>query len=225
LKILLSLIAKDLKRDLKRPASLVLYAALPVLMTGLIAVAFGARKESTPLPVIHVAVWDRDQDVASSILRFLLRQEDSTAKLMLHFVDDREQGLKLVEKQKVSALIIIPEHMTLDLVEDRPNTIELYENPAQQYLPKIVRQGLSLLTVGLSGVAEVLQAPLGDIQEMVNDDFYPDASAVAQVALLITETLKPYDTYLFPLLVNMQTVEVADYQVQANLTSNEEPAP
>lgn len=215
--LVLSLIGKDLKRDMKRPGTLVLYAALPLIMTGLIAAVFGARTKSTPLPVVHVAVWDRDQDVASAILRFLLRQEDDTAKLMLHFVDSRDEGLKLVEKQKVSAFIILPEDMTVDLVEDRPTAIELYENPAQQFLPKIVGQGVSLLTVGMSGVSELLQVPLGDIQQMVDDDVFPDVSAVAEVARIITETLRPYEAYLFPLLVNMQTVEVEDYQLQGTL--------
>ena len=225
MKTLLSLVLKDFKRDLKRPWSLVLFASLPVVMTALIAAIFGGRSGSATVPTIHVAVLDEDRDLLGGALRFLSTRGRAAQELQLHFVDDREEGLRLLEQRKASALVVLPEKMTENLVSGRATTIELYENPAEQYLPKVVRQEVSLLADGLSGVAEVLQNTLRDIWDILHADGFPTDAAVVQASLQCVQKLRRFETYLFPPLIEPETVPAAEYRLQATPASDNRPSP
>lgn len=222
---LLSLVLKDFRRDLKRPWSLVLFAALPVVMTALIAAIFGGRSGSAAPPIIHVAVLDDDRDLLGVALRFFSTRGQAAQATQLHFVSDRDQGLRLLEQRKASALVVLPEKMTENLVSGRATTIELYENPAEQYLPKIVRQEVTLLAEGLSGVAEVLQDTLRDIRDLFHADGLPTDEAVVRASLQCVQKLRRFETYLFPPLLQMETVPAAEYRLQAPPVADHAPAP
>lgn len=225
MKTLLLLVLKDFRRDLKRPWSLVLFALLPVVMTGLIAAIFGGRGGSAAVPTLHVAVLDEDRDLLGGALRFLSTRGRAAQEMQLHFVEDRDQGLRLLEQRKASALVVLPVNMTEDLLSGRATTVELYENPAEQYLPKIVRQEVSLLADGLSGVAEVLQDTLRDIRAMIRADGLPADAAVVQAALECVHKLRRFETYLFPPLIELETVPAAEYRLQATPVSKNGPPP
>jgi hypothetical protein len=214
LKTLLGLVLKDFKRDLKRPWSLALFAVLPVVMTALIAAIFGGRSGSAAPPTIHVAVLDEDHDLLGVALRFFSTRRRVAQATQLRFVADRDQGFRLLEERKASALVVLPEKMTENLVSGRAATIELYENPAEQYLPKIVRQEVTLLAEGLSGVAEVLQDTLRDIRDLFHADGLPTDEAVVRASLQCVQKLRRFETYLFPPLVQMETVPAAEYHLQ-----------
>jgi hypothetical protein len=211
LKTVFLLLLNDLKRDWKRPWSMLLLAALPLLMSVLIASVFGGHGRSGPMPTVHVAILDEDKDLLSRLLRSLPDQGDAAKYLRLHFVENREEGLRLVEKGKASALVVLPRNMTSHLLTGQSNSIELYENPAEQVLPKVVRQGVSLVALGLSGAAELLHEPLSDIREMILKDDLPAAGAVGEVASGSVEKLRGLRTYLFPPLVRFETVLAADF--------------
>jgi ABC-2 family transporter protein len=211
LKTILALLLNDLRRDWKRPWSMLLMAALPLVLSLLIASIFGGQGGSGPMPTLHVAILDQDKDLLTGMLRSLPSQGDAAQHLRLQFVENREEGLRLVEKSKVSALVVLPSHMTESLLKGETNTIELYENPAQQILPKVVRQGVSLLALGLSAASETLGDPLRDLRQMVRSNDFPIESAVTGVASSSFTKLRGLRTYLFPPLVQFKTVPAADF--------------
>lgn len=196
---------------------MLLLAALPLLLTLLIATVFGGGG-SGAMPVVQVAVLDQDKDMLTDMLRSLPAQGDAAKNLRLHFVETREEGLKLVERSKVSAFVVLPKNMTDHLLKGETNTLELYENPAQQILPKIVRQGVSLLALGLSGAAEILGDPLRDLRGMIKSNGFPAEAAVTGVASTSLQKLKGIRTYVFPPLVKFETVAAADF-VPMDLTN------
>jgi hypothetical protein len=215
LKTLLSLLLKDFKRDFKRPWSILLFASLPVIMTGIMALVFGGRRESVSVPTIHVAILDQDKDLLPHMLRYLAARDDAAEKLQLHFVENRDEGLHLLEKRKVSALVVLPEKMTERLLKGQVNAIELYENPADQYLPKVVRHGVSLLTVGLSSVAEVLQA---ESSGKPRADGSHNRLALVQASLRFLQTLRHS-------LIDFETVPPTEYRLQATNAPKVSPPP
>jgi len=223
LKTILRLVLNDLRRDWKHPWSMLLFAALPLVLSVLIALVFGGHGGSGPMPTVQVAILDQDKDLLSGMLRSLPAQGDAANHLRLRFVDSREEGLRLLEKSKVSALIVLPTNLTVNLLKGQTNTIELYENPAEQVLPKVVRQGVSLLALGLSGAAEVLREPLKDIRDMVRSNDFPAATAVGEVASASAQKLGNLRTYLFPPLVKFETVPAAEFQPYA--TKSTPPSP
>jgi hypothetical protein len=212
LKTVFRLLLNDLKRDWKRPWSMLLLAALPLALSALIAAVFGGKGGSGPIPTIHVAILDQDQDMLAGMLRSLPTQGEAARNLRLHFVENREEGVRLVERDKVSALVVLPTNMTANLLQGRTNSIVLYENPAQQVLPKVVRQGVSLLALGLSAAADTLGEPLRDMREMVRSNAYPSAAAVGEVASASVEKLGHLRGYVFPPLVRFENVPAADFR-------------
>lgn len=190
---------------------MLLLAALPLVLSLLIASVFGGKGGSGPMPTVHVAILDEDNDMLSRMLRSLPAQGEGANHLRLHFVDDREQGLKLVEKSQVSAFVVLPKELTENLLQGQTNAIELYENPAEQILPKVVREGVSLLALGLSGAAEMLGDPLRDIREMIRSNDFPAEVSVSGVASSSVAKLRGVRTYLFPPLVKFETVPAADF--------------
>ena len=215
MRTLLSLVRKDFKRDFKRPWSILLFASLPVIMTGIIALVFGGRRDSVSVPTIHVAVLDQDKDLLPHMLRYLVAQEDAAEKLQLHFVENRDEGLRLLEKRKVSAFVVLPDKMTERLLKGQFNAIELYENPAERYLPKVVRHGVSLLAVGLSGVAEVLQA---ESQGRPQAEGSHNRLALVQASLRFLQTLRHS-------LIELETVPPTEYKLQATNSPKDSPPP
>jgi hypothetical protein len=212
LKTILRLLVNDLKRDWKRPWAMLLLAALPLVLSALIALIFGGRGGSGPMPTVHVAILDQDKDMLTGMLRSLPTQGDAARNLRLHFVENREEGLRLVEKDQVSAFVVLPRKMTEKLLKGQTNSIELYENPAQQILPKVVRQGVSLLALGLSATADLLGEPLRDMREMIRSNSFPAAAVVGGVASTSVEKLGHLRGYVFPPLVEFETVPAAEFQ-------------
>jgi hypothetical protein len=214
LKIILSLVAKDFRRDWKRPWSVLLFSAMPLMMTALMAAVFGGQGASKSLPTLHVAVLDQDKDMLSGVLRSMPSQGDAAKQLRLHFVDNREEGVRLLEKRQASAFAILHAKMTEGLLDGLTNSIEFYENPAEQILPKVARQGVSLLAAGLSGAAEILREPLKDIRELVRKDEFPADIAVIGAATQSLQKLRNMKTYLFPPLIQFRTVAAADWSYE-----------
>jgi len=212
LKTILRLLANDLKRDWKRPWSMLLLAAMPLVLSLLISSVFGGKGGSGPMPTVHIALLDQDKDLLTGMLRSLPTQGDAARNLRLHFVENREEGLRLVEKSKVSALVVLPKDMTANLLKGQTKSIEIYENPAEQVLPKVVRQGVSLLALGLSAAAETLGEPLRDMRDLIRSNAFPASTAVADVASTAVEKLGHLRAYVFPPLVKFETVPAADFQ-------------
>jgi hypothetical protein len=211
LKTVLWLLRNDLRRDARQPWSMLLMAALPLVLCALIAAVFGGHGGSGPMPTVHVAILDEDQDLLARMLRSLPDQGDAAKHLRLQFVGSRDEGLRLVEERKVSALVVLPTNLTKNLLSGQTNSIEIYENPAEQVLPRVVRQGVSLLALGLSGVAEVLGEPLRDLRTMILSNDFPAEASVGAVASDSVRKARGLRTYLFPPLVQFETVPAADF--------------
>ena len=185
-------------------------------MTLLMASIFGGGKKSQTLPTVHVAVLDQDKDMLSKMLRSLPSQGDAAKQLHLDFVETREAGIRLLEDRKASAFVVLPAEMTERLLTWKTNTIELYENPAEQILPKVVRQGVSLVAVGLSGASELLHEPLTELRNLTKKDAFPPEAAVVEVASVSLKRLSGAKTYLFPPLIQFQTISASDYIILTN---------
>lgn len=211
MKTVLRLLLNDLKRDWKRPWSTLLFAAMPLVLSTLIALVFGGQSGAGPMPTIQVAVLDEDQDLLTRLLRSLPAQGDAARRLQLHFVASRQEGLRLLERRKASALVVLPKNLTQNLLKGQTNSIEFYENPAEQVLPKIVWEGVSLLALGLSGAAGTLGEPLRDFRELIRSNDFPAEAAVSGIASASVQKLRGLRTYLFPPLVQFETVAAADF--------------
>ena len=210
------LVRKDLLRDAKHPWILVVFMIIPVLTAVLMSLVFSPQGDIQKNVMIHIAILDRDDDLLSGLLRSISNQGQAAENLKLHFVDTEEQGIKLVEKRKVSAFVLLPENLTVDLLEGTATALTLYKNPAEAILPKIVEEGLNIVCIGVSQALNLLQPEIKSIRKMVKQDKMPEPIEVASVASSSVQRLRTIEPYLLPPLIQFETVNASDYVKSAN---------
>jgi ABC-2 family transporter protein len=184
---------------------------LPVLLTWLMASVFGGGGKDAPDIVLHVAVVDDDEDFFSGMLRSISSQGDAGKNLKLHFVDDVDQGILLLEKRRASALVVFPDHMTADLVDGATVTIELYKNPAQLVLPIVVEQGTDLFAVGISQLIMLMEDELRQTVELLKSDALPSSWGTAMLLYNGMEKIRVVEKYFLPPLVQFKTIAAKDF--------------
>jgi len=216
LKNIWKLVKKDLLRDAKHPWILVIFMIIPVLTAVLISLVFSPQGDIQKNVMIHIAILDRDDDLLSGLLRSISNQGQAAENLKLHFVDTEEQGIKLVEKRKVSAFVLLPENLTVDLLEGTATALTLYKNPAEAILPTIVEEGLNIVCIGVSQALNLLQPEIKSIRKMVKQDKMPEPIEVANVASSSVQRLRTIEPYLLPPLIQFETVNASDYVQSAN---------
>jgi len=219
------LVGKDLLRDAKHPWGLVVYMIVPLLMAVLMSLVFSPQNDIQKNVMIHLAILDRDDDLLSGLLRSISNQGDAGQNLKLHYVDTEEQGVKLVERRKVSAFVLLPENLTVDLLDSTATAITLYKNPAEVILPKIVEEGLNIICIGVSQGLNLIQPEMKIIRKMVKQEGMPEPIAAANVASSSVQRLRTVEPYLFPPLIQFKTIKAADYEPDPNRTKDkvEEP--
>lgn len=210
------LVKKDLLRDAKHPWGLVVFMIIPVITAVLMSLVFSPQNDIQKNVMVHIAILDRDDDLLSGLLRSISNQGQAAENLKLHFVDTEEQGIKLVEKRKVSAFVLLPENLTVDLLEGTATALTLYKNPAEAILPKIVEEGLNIVCIGVSQALNLLQPEIKSIRKMVKQDKMPEPIEVASVASSSVQRLRTIEPYLFPPLIQFETINASDYVPSAN---------
>jgi hypothetical protein len=205
------LLKKDLYRDATHPWGLIVFMIIPIVIAIIISLVFSPKGDAQENIVIDLAVLDRDDDFLSGALRSLSRQGDAAQNLRLHFVENEDEGIRLLEKRKVSALVVLPEHLTTDLLDGIATSLTLYKNPAQTILPLVVDEGLKIICIGVSEALRLLQPEMKAIREMMDQDHMPNALDVGRVASGSVERLRTVEPYLFPPLIQFESIKASEY--------------
>ena len=206
-----TLVKKDLLRDSKQPWVLIIFMIIPVITAVIMSLVFAPQGDIQKNIKIDLALLDRDDDFLSGMLRSISNQGEAAENLRLHWVDTEEAGIKLVERRKVSAFVVLPEDLTVDLLDGNATTLTLYKNPAQTILPVIVEEGLNLLCILLSQAVDLLKPEMKTIRALVDRDRMPDPFEVAEVASSSIKRLRTVEPYLFPPLIQFETVKASMY--------------
>ncbi len=200
---LLLILGNDVKRHLKSPLAIVIFIAIPMVMTALIGIIFAPRTEESTLPPIPVVLVDHDKSLASRLLLGAF-DADQMKKMFEVTVSDETEGRRRMTKGKASAIVVIPERFTLDLLDAQTTTLTVIKNPAEQFLPDVVEEFMATMAVMLSGAVQafadqakgvraLLQAP---VDAIAWDKLGPEFGR-AQKKVLAART------YLDPLLVGL----------------------
>lgn len=150
---LLLVLGNDVKRHLKSPVAILIFIAIPMVMTALIGIIFAPRTEESTLPPIPVVLVDHDKSIASKILLGAF-DTDQLKKMFVVTVSDEAEGRERMEKGRASAIVVIPERFTLDLLDAKTTALTVIKNPAEQFLPDVVEEFMNTLAVMLSGAVQ-----------------------------------------------------------------------
>ena len=209
MKNIATLLKKDLLRDSRHPWGILILMLMPLFTAVLISMVFSG--DISKNVVIRVAVLDRDDDLISGLIRSLSNQGEAAENIQLRFVETVDEGVRLLEKRKVSALVVLPEDLTVDLLKGEKMEISLYKNPAETVLPVIVEEALEIVCIGVSEALGLLGGEIATIREMLEAEEMPEALAVAEVASDSIKRLRQVEPYLIPPLVQFETVSGSEY--------------
>jgi ABC-type multidrug transport system permease subunit len=130
---------KDLVRRLRDPWSLVLALGMPLVISGLILLAFGGG--SGRVPVARVLVVDHDSTLVSGLL---VRSLDQSPTIVTEMFADTAAGRARIEDGKATALVVIPDGFGTGVIEGQPVRLGVLTHPGQRILPGIVTSMLAL---------------------------------------------------------------------------------
>ena len=204
------IIKNDIKRRLKAPMATVLFLVIPMAMTALIGMIFnpGSGNE-TKLPAIKLLLVDKDKGLASKFLIGAFDQKEIKDMFQMTLVDEAE-GEKLMKKGKASAMLIIPEHFSDDLAEQKTSTLEVVKNPAEEFLPGVAEEFANTMAVGLSAIAQVFADELKIIRSASKLDL--EAISIAELTPFLEMArikIIALKSYLSPLLLQLKTSTTA----------------
>jgi ABC-type multidrug transport system permease subunit len=201
MKLLRTLLAKDLRRAWRNPLPWLIHLAMPLVITALIGLAFGRAGggEGAGLGRIRFAVVDEDDSPLTQFLRGGMNQGEGGKYLEPVFLD-RATALAQLNDDRLSAVLVIPQHFTSDYLSGRePVTLELIKNPARSIHPAVLEELLGAVVTGLNAVARNLQSGFPEFQAVLAGG--ADYRRVADLIVRTGEKLDTVRRYLDPPLI------------------------
>ncbi len=204
---LLLILGNDVRRHLKAPWAIIIFMIIPIAMTGLIGIIFAPRTDGNALPPIPVLLVDNDKGLASKLIVSSF-DVDQMKKMFQVTVTDEAEGRKLMGRGKASAMVVIPDGFTLDLLDAKPVTLLVLKNPSEQFLPDVVEEFMKTMAVMLSGVIQAFSEEVKGIRAML--DLKPDAIPWETLGPEFGKAQKKVvaaSKYLDPLLIGLKEEE------------------
>ncbi|MFQ5511097.1 MAG: ABC transporter permease [Candidatus Krumholzibacteriia bacterium] len=195
---------KDWRRYRRDPTAFVMWIGIPLIIGSLIMMVSGGR--SGPKPQAHVLVADEDDSLLSGLLVGALSQ-DAMGGLIQAESTGREEGRERVNKDKATALLIIPAGFGNAVLNEEPATLELLTNPSQRILPGIVEESLTMLVdatfYGHRLLGEDLKAFAAGPPGGANTFADP---RIAEFSVKVNQLVGRLSAYLAPPVIQVETV-------------------
>src|SRR5208282_4733304 len=156
------LLAKDLRRAARNPLPWLINLMLPLAMTALLGLVFGGKSDTGALGRIRFAVVDEDKSALSDFLRGAANQREGGKYLEPVFLE-REEAMRQVNADKLSAVLIIPTNFTRNyLLARQPVSLELIKNPAESIHPAVLEELLGCVVTALNAISRNFGSELPD---------------------------------------------------------------
>jgi ABC-2 type transport system permease protein len=202
----LAIVRRDLVRYLRNPVRTAMLFAVPLMLSGIFALVFGGG--GTDQISIKILLFDEDSSLLSKLLEGAGGSSEMDQKLEV--VPVGSEGYEMMDRGEASALVHLPKGFTRDYLAGRPTTIEVVKNPSEQFLPKVVDEGVGLGAVALSAGSRVFRSELEQIGGFVDTEAFPADLEVASVSTGFNRKLRSLDRYLLPPVVTLETVSLEE---------------
>jgi ABC-2 type transport system permease protein len=209
----LLLVRKDLRRRMRSPLSTLIILAFPLILSGIMALAFGGR-DSKP-PKVRLLLDDRDGGLAGNLISSAFSRPEAAPYFEVEKAGP--DALRRLEQDGFSAILRLPAGLTDALLNGRPATLELVRNPSQSILPEVARQVTDVIADALSSAAYTLQGPLQGLTPLVKADKGPSDQAVASVAVTVNQWIGRSGRYLFPPAIKLTSVQLRKTGAQTSV--------
>jgi ABC-2 type transport system permease protein len=202
MRLLLLLVAKDLRRKLRSPLGLIGALAFPVVFAGMIALAFG---KDGGVPKVRMLVVDEDGSLLASGLASAFGSRQAASVFAGRTVSEAG-GRELMENGKADALLTIPRGFGRDVLEARPVALRLVRNPSEGILPEIAEQTVGALADILDGGRRLLDRPMQTLRPLLDDRAAAPADAdVAAVSLAFKRAIEGASKLVLPPAITLES--------------------
>ncbi len=229
--LLLTLLAKDFRRILRNPVPMVILLGIPIAISALIGFAFaGGGGDNPQIAPIRLGLLDEDQSLFSQFLRGATGQEDFSERIELTILEEETQGVELIQKGKLSAILIIPEGFTEAFVNGEDGIkLRLIKNPSESIYPTLAQEGADVIVTALNSLVRNFQKDLQELHGLLEEDrefdLFRDILAVSTLVERAQNRLDAAAVYLNPPLVTYRE-ETEEINVEATgADADEEPEP
>ncbi len=196
------LLRLELQRRLRDPVSMAVWFAIPLLLAGLLAAAFGP-KGTRALPKVKMVVVDHDGGVVAMLFSSALHSGRLGTLLDVEQVDEQE-GRRIMDRGGAALMVSIPKGFSAAFMRDKPVTIRVFRNPQETILPKIGRD----VIVFLADAGAELRAVLAPLTKGLVDLGGTTKPALTDVTALSARIWAVVNQPVAAKLVNMESLEV-----------------
>jgi len=200
--VLLSL-RKDLLRWVRSPILPLVFLSFPIVFALLIGLAFGGGDEIAP---IKLALVNEDDGVVSRLISSAFTSRRAPVAFQIQEADSAG-GLRLVENDKVSAMLRVPAGFSDSLFSGGTSYLEVVKNPAEAVYPRIVEEYAGVLALLGTGASRILGDPLSGIQEQVESRAAPTDAFLSAVSVDIGRQARKAARYVFPPAIYLRSGE------------------
>ncbi|UCC38663.1 MAG: ABC transporter permease [Candidatus Aminicenantes bacterium] len=197
---------KDFIRKWRNPVVIIGFLLIPLLFSFILGIIFGPSEEET-LPRIRVLAVDKDQSFFSEFLLNSFKQGELNEMIELKKVEE-EEGRKLMDRGKASALLIIPQNFEENIWNRKPVELSLLKNPSEQFLPQVVEEICDIASLVFSAIFSVFSDELGTIKSFIDIEEFPDIE-ISSLAVQIKHRIEGISKYVFPpvITIKQRTIE------------------
>jgi ABC-2 type transport system permease protein len=206
-RFLLASARKDLQWRRRDPVALLIWIGIPFAL----AILLGLVSGSGGPPRARLLLVDQDDSFVSRLLVSAARSGQAQELLDVETVS-LDEGRARIAAGRASALLILPAGFGDAVLLEQPAQLSLVTNPAQRFLPDVVRGGVEILVEATFYLQRLMGEPLRDIVVGPESDetFVADA-VVAGISTDINRRLRAIEGVLLPpvLTVTAETVGAA----------------
>jgi len=182
-----------MRRD---PLALATSLGIPLVLVVIITLVFSGG-QATPQGRLLMA--DEDGTFLSQALTAAFSREP-LAKMILIETTDQDTGRRRVGRGDASALLIVPKGFQDAFFQSRPVQLRLVTNPAQQILPNIIQETLSMVVDGGFYFQRLGGLPLRALASGLR----PSDDMVAQASVAFSRLGRSLAKYVNPPLIGLE---------------------
>jgi ABC-type multidrug transport system permease subunit len=221
MKILASLLLKDLCRAYRNPVGWGIFIAIPLVITALVGLVFGPRSSGAALGRIRFAVVDEDGSSLTRLLQGSAGQSEAQKHLDPVFLD-RAEAERQLRDNKLSAMIVIPAQFTHSyLASTNLATLELVKNPAESINPAVLEELLGALVTAMDALKQHLGSELPAWQEVLNGTV--DYRRVSELIVRAGDKLQAARKVLFPPQISYTKASLDGQEARTASSANHGP--
>jgi len=205
MKKILKLAVSDYKRRWNKPILILLYIFTPVIITLIMWIAFGGGSGDSGFSPLKLAIVNNDKGGVISDFFVNAFSNDNARDEIKAFVVKEPEAMKLINRRKVSGVMIIPKNFSKNILEMKKTEIKLIKNPTEMIYPMIAETGLNIIKDGTNYLLTIFKDEITIIRTSIEKKEKMDNTTFTTLYNKIGDKIKK----IIPLFKE-QKIEVKD---------------